>query len=186
MVNEDIIERIDTEIKNIWKEELQTDYENHYLLKEDSLKNAFYFHLRTRLGDKFLIGNNLRIYTEYYIHGERIDLVIVKINTQSAAENYLEDSVEKVLVAIEMKYKNHTVNDDVFYQDIKKICSFIDSWGYATKHYFAFIQEKYFKNEEVMNWIDDKDSLKIRGLVTELYAYWDEGQNSTVWKIVDY
>lgn len=155
-------------------------------MKEYSLKNAFYFHLRTRLEDEFMIVNDIRIYTEYYIQGERIDLAVVEINPQSAVEKHLGDSVEKVLVAVEMKYKNHTVKEAIFYQDIEKIFSFIDTWGYETKHYFALIQERYFKQEEVVNWIDEKDSIKIKGLVTELYAYWDENQNATVWKIVDY
>lgn len=56
---------IDKEIKQMWLSEIADDYRAHRLLKEDSLKNAFYHYLRNRLGDVFLDKNNLRIFTEF-------------------------------------------------------------------------------------------------------------------------
>ncbi|WP_270578858.1 hypothetical protein [Caldibacillus thermoamylovorans] len=53
-----LIEKIDSVIKKLWLEDLVIDYAKNFLLKEDSLKNAFYYHLRTRLGRDFLIENN--------------------------------------------------------------------------------------------------------------------------------
>lgn len=70
---------IDNAIKKIWCKEIKMDYENYSLLKEDSLKNSFYYHLRTKLTDSFLQENNMRIYTEFYLNGIRADLVIAKI-----------------------------------------------------------------------------------------------------------
>ncbi|MCQ0952728.1 hypothetical protein L2I63_03115 [Bacillus cereus] len=70
-----------------------------------------------------------------------------------------------------MKYKSAAVSDDVFYGDVNKILSFIKSWRNETKHYLAFIQEKYFKTEDVINWLDDEQASKVKGTVTELYAY---------------
>lgn len=186
MIENKLIEKIDFEIKNTWKKDLKIDYKKSYLLKEDTLKNAFYYHLRTRLGDELLNENNLRIFTEYYISGERIDLVIAEIDSETATESYLGDSIKKVLVAIEMKYKSGSVNESVFYQDINKILPFIDTWGNDTKHYFAFIQERYFKTDDIINWIGKEESSKIKGKVTELYAYWDKDSNDAIWRIFGY
>lgn len=185
-MNYKIIEKIDTDIKKVWKEDLKIDYANYFLLKEDSLKNAFYFHLRNRLGEDFLNKNNLRIFTEYLINGERIDLAIVKIDLVAVEDYHLSDCVTRVLAAIEMKYKSASVKDDVFYKDVNKILSFINSWGNETKHYLAFIQEKYLKREDVVNWLDDEQSRKVTGTVTELYAYWNQENDETVWSVVDH
>ncbi|PER24587.1 hypothetical protein CN490_22520 [Bacillus cereus] len=185
-MNYEIIEKIDTAIKKVWKEDLKIDYANYFLLKEDSLKNAFYFHLRNRLGEDFLNNNNLRIFTEYYINGERIDLAIVEIDLIAGEDYHLSDRVTRVLAAVEMKYKGAAVSDDVFYGDVNKILSFIHSWGHETKHYLAFIQEKYFKTEDVVNWLDDVQASKVKGAVTELYAYWDQENDETIWSVVDH
>ncbi len=185
-MNTEIIKKIDSTIKEIWAKKLSIDYDKNYMLKEDSLKNAFYFHLRTRLGDKFLDEHNLRIFTEYYINGKRVDLVIVEIDPFAVEGNYLADCVTRVLATIEMKYKSGYVNEFLFYKDIEKIFSFIDTWGKDTKHYFAFIQETYFKMEEIEHWVDNKKAAKIKGKITELYAYWDENSDKTFWSIIDY
>lgn len=185
-MNHEIIEKIDIAIKKVWKEDLKIDYANYFLLKEDSLKNAFYFHLRSRLGEDFLHSNNLRIFTEYYINGERIDLAIVEIDLIAVEDYHLSDCVTRVLAAVEMKYKGAAVSDDVFYGDVNKILSFIHSWGHETKHYLAFIQAKYFKTENVVNWLDDERAIKVKGQITELYAYLDKDSHEAVWSAVDH
>ena len=48
----EIMRIIDEAIKSIWVNEIRNDYENRRLLKEDTLKNALYFHLRNRIGCK--------------------------------------------------------------------------------------------------------------------------------------
>ncbi|GMR68092.1 hypothetical protein ACQVOM_25810 [Bacillus basilensis] len=185
-MNHEIIEKIDIAIKKVWKEDLKIDYANYFLLKEDSLKNAFYFHLRSRLGEDFLHSNNLRIFTEYYINGERIDLAIVEIDSIAVEDYHLSDCVTRVLVAVEMKYKDASVSDDIFYKDVNKILSFINSWGDETKHYLAFIQEKYLKKQDLVNWLDDEQASKVKGKVTELYAYWDQDSDEAFWNVVDH
>lgn len=185
MINK-IIETIDSVIKKIWLEELRIDYANKFLLKEDSLKNAFYFHLRNRLGENFLMDNNLRIFTEYYVDGERIDLVIVEIDPLKAEEYHLSLCVKRVLAVVEMKHKGGSVNDSLFYKDVQKILSFIKNWENETKHYLAFIQEKYYKEEDVVNWLKDDEVFEAKGKITELFAYWNEDSDEVVWSIVDY
>ena len=186
LIDVNVIDKIDSVIKKVWSKDLPIDYDSSFLLKEDSLKNAFYFHLRTRLGDHFLNKHNLRIFTEYYIYGERVDLAIVEIDPAATAESYLGDCVTNVLVAIEMKHKNGYTSNSIFYQDIEKTFNFINTWGSETKHYFAFIQEKYFAPEEIENWIGKESASEIKEKVTELYAYWNVKSNETVWSIVDY
>lgn len=62
--DEEIIRIIDEAIKSIWVNEIRNDYENRRLLKEDTLKNALYFHLRNRIG--WLCDEcDLRIFTEF-------------------------------------------------------------------------------------------------------------------------
>ncbi len=185
-MNHKIIEKIDTAIKKVWKEDLKIDYANYFLLKEDSLKNAFYFHLRNRLGEDFLNNNNLRIFTEYFINGERIDLAIVEIDSIAVEDYHLSDCIIRVLAAVEMKYKSASVSDDIFYGDVNKILSFINSWGNDTKHYLAFIQEKYFKTDDVGNWLIAEQASRAEGKVTELYAYWDQDSDETVWRVIDH
>lgn len=185
-MNNKVIEHIDSVIKTIWLEDLKKDYANSFLLKEDSLKNAFYFHLRTRLGENFLNQNNLRIFTEYYINREKIDLVITEIDPIKATEYYLGDSVKKVIAVVEMKYKNAFANDSIFNKDVQKVMSFIKGWGNETKHYLAFIQEKYYRAEDIVNWLEDEQAIKAKGKVTELFAYWNTDSDDTIWSIVDH
>ena len=70
---------IDKVIKELWISDIAADYEAHRLLKEDCLKNCFYYHLRRRLGDDFLEANNLQIFTEFndgplHSTGKRADI----------------------------------------------------------------------------------------------------------------
>lgn len=59
------LERIDSALKKVWQEDIMNDYDYDFLFKEDTLKNALYYHLRYEIGDSFLKHNLLRIYTEY-------------------------------------------------------------------------------------------------------------------------
>ncbi|MEF2246403.1 hypothetical protein [Paenibacillus sp. IITD108] len=72
---------VDRAIKEIWINNISTDYTNGFLLLEDSLKNALYSHLRTKLTDRFLLSNNIRIFTELKTeNNERIDIAVVRID----------------------------------------------------------------------------------------------------------
>ena len=82
LVDKSIIRLIDKTIKEIWVNEIKNDYDEDYLLKEDSLKNSLYFHIRSTLED-VLRDNNLRIYPEFYFTElkYRADLAIVQMDT---------------------------------------------------------------------------------------------------------
>ena len=49
MISENVMKEIDHTIKEIWLNNIAKDYSNHFLLKEDSLKCCFYYHLRRKL-----------------------------------------------------------------------------------------------------------------------------------------
>ncbi|WP_035721768.1 hypothetical protein [Gracilibacillus boraciitolerans] len=182
-----IHKKIYSAIEEVWLNDISKDYKNNHLLKEDSLKNAFYYHVRNRLGEDFLEKYNLRIFTEYFVDGERIDLVIVQIDPFRAKESYLGDCITEIIVAVEMKYKNSYTSDKVFLQDVDKVLSFIRNWkSNTTTFYLAFIHEKYMNSQEKMSWIHDKHIEIVKGKVTELNAYWDEVSDETRWIIYDH
>ena len=83
MIKKRVMKEIDRSIKTIWKKDIQKDYLEEYLLREDSLKCAMYYHLRKKL-DKLLRENHLRIYPEYYFKElkYRADIAIVEINDE--------------------------------------------------------------------------------------------------------
>jgi len=113
----DIIEEA---ITAIWVNEIQDDYRNMWLLKEDTLKNAMYFHLRNRLG-KLMDENSVRIYTEFtdgdYKHsGYRPDMVIAKVDASKEVD-YWGDSVTECLAVIELKYKSGFSASEEIYAD---------------------------------------------------------------------
>lgn len=92
---QEVIERV---IKEVWILNISKDYKYYksfYLLKEDTLKNALYYLLRTRL-QHFFEQNTVRIYTEYFYKGFVADLAIVKLNVYPGNNDYLKDEVESV------------------------------------------------------------------------------------------
>lgn len=101
------MKQIDYAIKMTWLEDISQDYRKGYLLKEDTLKNSLYFHIRRRLENLFDMYN-IRMYTEYNettlkANKMRADIAIVEINHKGEAY-YLGDRIEKVLAIIELKY----------------------------------------------------------------------------------
>lgn len=79
-----VIEKIDRTIKELWKQDILKDCNSHFAYHEDTLKNAFYYHLRRRLGDGYLIRHRLRIFTEYYLSdNNRADIAIVKLKPKA-------------------------------------------------------------------------------------------------------
>ena len=172
MVDESIVRLIDKTIKEIWVNEIKKDYDEDYLLKEDSLKNSLYFHIRSKLEDA-LRDSSLRIYPEFYFPElkYRADLAIVQMDTES--ENYyLKDRVSEVVAILELKYVNASNNDEATEQwimeDIKKFKRYIQEGQLKAQLYFAVIYENERKR---MNWIDQRSSKHwANGRVTELDA----------------
>ena len=174
LIQESIVRIIDNTIKEIWVNEIKDDYENDYLLKEDSLKSSLYYHLRTRLSD-ILKKYNLRIFTEYSFPElkYRADMVIVQMDAES--ENYyLKERVSDIIAVFELKYVNGSSNDKATEQwikdDIQKFKQYIQKGKMNAQFYFAVIYE----NERTsLNWMDKRSSNHwAKGKVTELNASW--------------
>ena len=92
MVSKRVKKIIHDTVLDIWMNEIQKDYNTFRLLKEDSFKNAFYHHLRSRLGDTFLDEHGLFIWTEFNDGplkgtGKRADIASVTIDRLPAVKN---------------------------------------------------------------------------------------------------
>ena len=164
----DIIRIIDETIVSIWKCEIKSDYERGWLLKEDTLKNALYFYLRSKLGELFE-ENDIRIFTEFTDwkfkrSGYRPDMVIARVNTDSN-DNYWGNAVVNCLVVIELKYKTGFSANEEIYADYTKLQEYIETLGVGSKLYMATIWEY---EDDKTPWAEDADWLK--GKVTELNA----------------
>ncbi|WP_053367709.1 hypothetical protein [Bacillus sp. FJAT-27245] len=176
---------IDQAIKELWSLEIFSDYCNFSLLKEDSMKNAFYHHLRNKLPNEFLIENNIRIYTEFFMHGIRADLAIVKLDENPGQYKHLQDSVIDILAIVEMKFKNHW-NDGPFKEDIEKVKNYIKTSRHPNcQYYLAFIQEAIYEQEEYA-WLSQKDLTWAKGHVTELLGYYSDNIEQPIWRIKSY
>lgn len=175
LTNLELVRKIEEALESIWKNEIRADYEGGWLLKEDTLKNAMYFHLRNRLA-KTLDGNGIRIFTEFtdceFKHsGYRPDMVIAKVDADSNA-NYWGDAVTECLAVIELKYKTGFAASEEIYADYDKLKYYVETLGLECKLYMATIWE--YEDEE-SPWADDAEWLK--GRVTELNASYKQNSN---------
>lgn len=189
-VIDNIVENCTQIIKNtiidVWKQDIKNDYDNHLLLKEDTLKNAFYYHLRRRLGENFLQRNKLAIFTEYYIDGERIDLVVVEIDPLKAKDVFLGDCVNSILAVVEMKYKGAYAAEEVFQKDVDKIMKYRMNNENDTQYYLAFIREIVFDQDDVAYWITSPQQILANNRITELLAYHISEQDEMIWDVKVY
>jgi len=166
----EIIIKIDKIIKEIWLNNIAQDYAEKYLLKEDCLKNSFYYHLRTRLAD-VMEEHNIRIFTEYYVSelGYYADLAIVQINPESE-ENYLKDWVTNVIALFEFKYKGgySKTTENVIKSDVKKLKHYVQNSVLDCQFYLAVIYETECW---ALNWLDKRQTNNwAANHVTELDA----------------
>ncbi|MGG3269688.1 hypothetical protein ABEP16_12310 [Priestia aryabhattai] len=173
-------------IKKVWLEDINKDYDNLDLLKESSLQSAFYSHLRRRIGDDFLAKNNLKLFPEYSIGKQKADLAIVVIDPDKAKDYPLRDCVTEVISVIEMKHKDKYVSEKHFNDDVTKTLSYIKKSTFDTMYYLAFIREMYFNPDEVTNWVTSKQALKARGKLTEMYSYGDLKTDKMVWHVIEH
>ncbi len=165
-----ILKEIDNAIKYVWKYDIKRDYENNLLLREDTLKNALYFHIRTKL-NSLLEENNIKIYTEFSI-GKfrkthyRPDMVIVKLEDEESDKPW-DDCIKEYLCIIELKFKgSFSTAADLIYEDYNKLHHYIcDLDLNCPMYYMATIWEEYPDSKK---WIDNE--LWAKGLVTELNA----------------
>jgi len=184
-----ILAIIDRTIKEIWLTEIKTDIENSYMLYDDTLKNAFYFHLRNKLS-QLLIDNNIRIFTEFHDgklagKGVKADIAIVKIGED--AEEHIGQNIEKIFAVIELKYKGAQVPVDCFIKDVEKTIEYIkDKDLEGCQFYLGFIHEGEFDANET-SWLQSKRQEKIvMGRLTELSACYYTGQEDLLYTVISY
>lgn len=169
-MNNEIFETIHRRIKYIWEEKIKEDYTDGWLLKEDTLKNALYHHLRNELSIVFA-ENNIRIFTEF-TDGEfkgtkkRPDMVIATVDFDKEDHNgYYGDDIKECLAVIEIKFKNKN-SADTIYADYDKLKEYIDALGVKAHLYMATIWES---EDKPTTWIR-KNASWAKGKVTELNA----------------
>lgn len=168
-----VLKRLDRTIKKIWLEAVRDDYMSNRMLGEDSLKCAFYYHLRTALGDGWLRRHRLRIYAEYSLpSGRRADIALVRLlpaNEQSGG--HLSNDIESIVAIIEFKFKN-CFSPDPFRNDIKKLRQYARERP-DCQLYAAFIHEDIHGHE--FSWFTAKQTAKwAKGRVSELIGYRDD------------
>ena len=170
----EIMQIIDEAIKSIWVNEIRNDYENKRLLKEDTLKNAMYFHLRNRIG--WLCDEcDLRIFTEFTDDkfrgtGRIPDMVIARMDMQKDVR-YWGNAVMECLAVIEIKYKaNASASRDII-ADYEKLRYYIEKLNVESKLYMATIWEC---EDDPTTW-ERKNAAWAKGKVTELNASYERG-----------
>lgn len=176
-----VMNKINSIIEKIWLERIPVDYDNRFLHREDSLKNAFYYHLRSTLGDPFLLQKRLRIFTEFHYGNsvcpnERADLAVIMLDKYG--------HISKVLAVIEFKYKSHGVSDRTYHEDVTKAVRYIlnpsNDWFAKTHFYLAFINETSFERlpPDHRTYTTARQRLSATGRLTELLGY-QENEAST-------
>lgn len=173
MNKKQLINIIDRTIRDIWKNEIAFDYEDGWLLKEDTLKNAIYFHLRTKLG-KLFENNDVRIFTEFTDDkfkgtGCRPDIVIAKVNFDSE-EKYYGKWVKECLCIMELKYKGSYNAKQTILDDYEKLHRYFQDFNVNCKMYMATIWE----HEEGKINYERKNSAWAKNRLTELNASYNK------------
>lgn len=185
-----ITKHIDAELKSIWLNKIPEDYSNRHLLKEDSLKNAFYYHLRSSLGE-LLEENDLRIFTEFNDAGLknigfRADLAIVKVPRYF--KGYMGKHIEEVLAIIEFKFLSQRQSGiNAVYKDVEKIKQYIKKNKFhECQYYLGVIHEVSFDSSNIL-WLDGRQTKNwADGCVTELGACYIDGSNSLCFTVTSY
>lgn len=174
----ELLARLDYEIKKTWIENIGVDYSRNLLLREDCLKNAFYFHLRSRLRDGYFTRNCIRIFTEYSLgNGQRADIAVVRVKRLSDVEDgyYLkEDMVIGPVAIIECKYLN-AERFEPFRRDARKVerlCRRVECS--ETLFYLAQIQEGLRPAEHPSVFPRSHPPAWTEGRLTELVGCWGE------------
>ncbi len=169
MIKKSIIKEIDRTIKTVWKNNIQKDYWNEYLLREDSLKCAMYYHLRKNL-DRLLRENHLRIYPEFYFQElkYRADIAIVELDEEKEY-SWLGEGVTDVVALLELKYTSGRDGATINWikNDLWKFKDYLKVAGLSNcQFYFGIIYESECA---WLNWLDARSTNNwAKGRVTEL------------------
>lgn len=165
-------------ITDIWIENLKEDYLKGFLLLEDSLKSAFYFHLRQKLEEEGLFQQGLRIFTEFKIPkstgiiSNRVDLAIVKPTFEQHFIYSLGHSSYEIYALIELKYKGvHYRSYKAFMDDVFKVVNYSEMLN-DTLLYVCSIHEKDYNHQ--LSWLNNVpvELMKTAKSVNELIGYW--------------
>lgn len=165
----EIIQIIDEAIKSVWENEIKSDYDANWIMNEDDLKNALYFHLRTRL-EPILMENDLRIFTEFKdaeFRGSkyRPDMVVAHVDMNSDAD-YWRQAVSNCVAVIELKFKSNFRDKEAISADYDKLKEYVEKMEIKGKLYMAAIWEC---EDDQTTWIR-KNAAWAKGRVTELNA----------------
>ena len=176
MMNTEIQTIIHKTLTEIWEKDIPGDYNDRWLLKEDTLKNALYFHLRSQLGTLF-DENNIRIFTEFTDEkfkgsGYRPDIVIVRIDPNKPV-SYWGNAVVECLAVIEIKYKAGFKPHEEIKADYEKLKYYAEDLTVTGNLYMATIWEY---EDDATTWIR-KNAAWAKGKVTELNASYERGPN---------
>ena len=183
--NTEIIQTIDEAIKSVWENDIQSDYNANWIMNEDGLKTALYFHLRKRL-ELVLMENNLRIFTEFKdaeFQGRRYrpDMVIAQIDMDSDALSWRE-AVKDCIAVIELKFKSNFRDQEAIRADYVKLKEYINELKIEGKLYMATIWEC---EDDQTTWIR-KNAAWAKGRVTELNASWIWGTCDPQFYVADH
>lgn len=167
----ELITRIDREIKKAWAD-VKDDYNRDFMLREDCLKAALYYHIRRRLGNGYLVARRVRVFTEFQLtNGQRADIAVVRLALRSDSDPWLgiEGRVAETLAIIECKYKNAGVSLRPFDHDVKKVRQLLKLSSYReTQFYLAFVHERPFDPETLSMLSERQKASWACGRLTEL------------------
>ncbi|MEQ7806177.1 hypothetical protein [Priestia aryabhattai] len=170
---------LDQLIKDIWITNIKKDYEEKYLYKEDSLKNALYYHLRSKMD----LSKDTRIYPEFRLPcGRRADIAIVKIDSKKAQNHHLSKSIDSIEALIEIKYIKTGLSDEAFYKDLNKLSDYYSSYP-GVRLYAAFIHEEHYSKED-LRWLDYANlSEETKSNINEISGYLDSETSEFIVKV---
>lgn len=168
MVKKSVLQEIDRNIKYIWKNDIETDYWDDFLDKEDTLKCDLYYHMRIRM-DRILRENNLRIFTEHYFPDIKYRADIVIAHYDPSADDCIYDSITDIVALFELKFTGWTdkASEDWVKNDLWKFKDYLNYAGLDDcQFYFATIYEV---DCEYLSWLDARSTNNwASGRVTEL------------------
>ncbi len=185
MTRKNLMDCIHKEMCKIWREVIPDDYRNGWFLKEDTLKNALYFYLRSRLGAIFE-QNDVRIFTEFTdgpLKGTQkcADLVIAKVDFKRQCRYYGE-AVSDILAIVEIKHKRGYAAAQDIYADYDKMAYYAENLGNDCRLYMASIWEN---EDEETPWMN-RNAAWASGRLTELNASYDKREGEMRFYVFDH
>lgn len=142
-MDKEVLDTINERIQYIWEEKIREDYNNGWLLKEDTLKNALYYHVRMELSSLFQ-KHNIRIFTEF-TDGEfkklelRPDMIIATVDLENMDSGYYGNDIKECLAVIEIKFKSDFYSYKNVLDDYDKLQIYADKVNIKGKLYMATI-----------------------------------------------